>query len=431
MRLFTKNLIWTLPLWLFVILLITSSFNPVVVEGEGKGDLVHSLWEFKSWLPGIVEPARSRPAIFFLSGLLAAAGVFSNPGFQADPKRLRVLLVVLLANAVLLTWTGMFFKFLGNGQILGKYGNEGPYFFATFYYKNHWAAYALLYCGVAASFFFRDLPNWFNQQKGSGSGALALTAIIIIGLTLPIVGSRSGMLLLAIFSVSFLIVFLRYLKDQNSSLKRTIIISMAPLLAVVFMFLSYSDLLTSWRRTESQFDRANSLIFDEIRILHGPEMCLRMFNDRPIWGWGYRSFDPLFSTYATEFFQGKEDRLGDIMEFAHNDWLQGLSEFGTVGFSLLILGIFLIFRINHVNTSSTSTSDRHNKYLHQSNYAFWSLNSLLLLCLLATWDFPFSNPAVLANSVLLFIVGRRLNLRHVGYRQSQVPRKRLQSSVEQ
>ena len=363
------------PMWGFIAIVAAAAFNPAYQRVEGT----LQLQAFNEWLPLVIDPERSRPGIYFLTGLAALVAMLANPVFRPRRRWISWILAALLLNAVVLAWTGLFFRFAGNGLVLGRFEPRAGYFFATFFYKNHWAAYALLYCGVAACFFFRDLPRWAVNARQAGSGGLALVAILFLGLTFPLAESRSGILLLAVLSLLFALLLFRRLHARRGRL----LLAVGAVVALGgFTFLTGADLRSSWLRTERQLEQAeHPFIIDGIRAIHAPEVCLHMLRDRPLFGWGYLSYDPLFPVYATDFFRDAEGNLKADMEFAHSDYLQHVAEFGLLASALLFLQLALLFR----------------------PVLRWAPHLLIFcpLALFALWDFPLSNPAVLASAGVL------------------------------
>ena len=382
LRRFAWGLAWALPLGLFILILAGSAYNPAYIR-DAAGNL--QLQHFNAALPLVIDPDRSRPGIFFLTGMLAMLALLGNPVMRPQRRWIRWILAAMLVNSMVLTWTGFWFRFTGAEALLGHYEPRASYFFATFYYKNHWAAYAILHCGIAGWFFFRDLSRWQADSRHAGGGGLAIAVILFLGLSVVVIDSRSGMLLFGLFCLTFLILLFRRLRSRGA---RTLLAIFALSGAAGFSYLTFEYLIPTWERTEKQIGQSGSLIFDGVRARHAPETCLKMFSARPVWGWGYLSYDPLFPVYATDHFRDGEGKLTSDMEFAHNDWLQSLAEFGTAGTVLLLLGLWPFARA-----------------LPRSGMLGIGL---ALLMLLATWEFPFSNPSVLANSVLLLLCAKNL-----------------------
>lgn len=375
-----------IPFWGLIAFLLCSLANPAYTRVDG----VLHLQPFVSWLPIVVDSQRSLPAIFLLTGLLAVLAVFGLPTVPLKPQWLHRILGLLLLNAALLTGLGFILKFAGNGLLLGFFPPKAGYFFASFYYKNHWAAYALLHCAFAAFFFFRDLPRWLQNPRQSGTGILALVLLLFLGLSLPVVDSRSGMLLFALFLALLIAELVRQLK--STALRIGTGLAAATIIASG-AYLTLPDLLRAWDRTQHQIEQNDRVLFDRIRTTHGPEVCARLILKRPLTGWGWQSFFPAFPAVATDFFRDDSGALVSGLEFAHNDWLQTAAELGLLGCALLAAGLLGLL------------SDAP-----KSRTARWIRAGPLLLALLATWDFPFSNPSVLLTASLSLLLAARCSM---------------------
>lgn len=381
LKIFRDGLLQATPLLLFIAYLGIAGANSMYAYADGE--LVQK--GFISWLPAIIDPPRSRPAIFFFTGLVGMLVLLTNPTNQIPRMWLRRMLGLILLNAVILAWLGLWFRLTGSELILGHFEPVSSYFFASFTYKNHWAAFALLACGIGAFFLLRDLPRWLQDSRRAGTGGLGLLAIILFGLTLPIVESRSGILLFALFVVALVLLLFRQLK---AAVGRMLMIGGSMIVVATLAYLSIADLKYAVWRTGNQMEKAESTaIIDPIRMVHGPRVCLDMIRDKPMLGWGYQSFASLFPVYATDYFRDGEGDVNLYMEFAHNDWLQHFLEFGLLGTMFLIVGI---------RRYCFMDGGRPNPELVPV-YA-----SFVLLGLFALWDFPLSNPAVLVTVVFLF-----------------------------
>jgi O-antigen ligase len=393
---FVRGLTAAVPLLLFIAILALSALNPAY-ERIGA---VLTARDFHQFLPVVVDAARSRPALYLLAALVSLLICLSNPALRPSRRLLRAIAAGLLANAVLLTFIGLLTRYAGNGKILGVFEPKADYFYATFYYKNHWVAYGLIHCGIALMLIFRSKVSnpGDSRSRNNGQGALAAIGLICLALSMCSVESRSGVLLIFLFGIGSIII----LQINHSSLRQKLILAVACLIgAGLFYAIIQDEIIENWERTERQISKTESIVFDQIRIKHGPKTCLEIFKDHPLYGCGYRSFSPLFSAYAPDEFK-KDGRLVKRIEFAHNDWLQALAEFGSVGCSLLLIGIPLITwrrrrDVRKTSASGFSLAGPAPLYL-----------ALALLGLLATWDFPLSNPAVLINTVVLYIIAIRL-----------------------
>ena len=120
----------------------------------------------------------------------------------------------------------------------------------------------------------------------------------------------------------------------------------------------------------------------------------KLVMEKPMWGWGLGSFVHVFPIFAgPEFATSKGTTMR--VEFAHNDWLQNWAELGTVGFlGLIAVPAGLIVRVLR-------------KHRPLPPITAWLLAGLLLILFLATFEFPFSNAAILAHGFVLTTVALR------------------------
>lgn len=380
-----RGLLWGLPAIALVGLMGVSAFNPIYEAVAGSVPRVLRLAEPDFGLPVTALAARSQPAIYFLSGYIVLAVLLLNREIALPSGWRRVMILCLLVNAALLCAVGLYYKLTGSKLMLGSYPVKAGYFFATFYYKNHWAAYGVLYLAVAIGFFFRDLPRWTEDGRRAGGGALALIAALFLAVSFPLAESRSGVVLVVVAAVLMAVGVIR-------ALPRTRVRWIGGGLLVAFVGgvvgLAAIDLEDEWQRTTRQVERSGSVVFDGIRAQHGPTVCIKMLGERPVTGWGLYSFDPLFPIFATDFFRHSDGRMRYRMEFAHNDWLQFTAELGLLGMGLLLAG-GLIGLIGGGFGGTCAVSR-------------WALVGVGLVLLMAAWEFPFSNPAVMANALALY-----------------------------
>jgi O-antigen ligase len=214
--------------------------------------------------------------------------------------------------------------------------------------------------------------------------------LVLLGLSLPVTNSRSGMLLFAVIAVVLLGALWRQVRGMRG---RLLSLAGVILFTAVGVALTLGEVRANLERTEKQMAMAETLNFDGIRFTEGPRTCWAMLQDRPVWGWGYGSFKTMFLVYATDYFRGEDGRIEKRMEFAHNDWLQHLAEFGWAGAALLLAGIWLALR-----------SDDRGRTSSQGG---WIGLGALLMAVFAGWDFPLSNPAVLTNAGLLLAIWKQ------------------------
>jgi hypothetical protein len=146
------------------------------------------------WLPASSDASRTMMYLFSSVGIMAfsLALVISHP----TRSEIRHSLVFLFANAMLLTLVGFCFHFFSEKELIfGRYLAEGGTPFASFHYKNSWAAYAILSVGIGLG--LAD-HYWRSGHHLLGTRSLTpvfLLAIPIILSSFPLIESRSGLLL--------------------------------------------------------------------------------------------------------------------------------------------------------------------------------------------------------------------------------------------
>ena len=97
-------------------------------------------------------------------------------------------------------------------EIWGIWDTPEPrYFFASFTYKNHWAAYAIIIIYMAIGLLFHEYrKNTYNYIRKPKVIFLLLTVINLL-ISIPLSGSRSGTLII----FSSLILFILYFTIQK------------------------------------------------------------------------------------------------------------------------------------------------------------------------------------------------------------------------
>jgi len=162
-----------------------------------------------------------------------------------------------------------------------------------------------------------------------------------------------------------------------------------------FLYLSAPSLEEGLEKTERQwslFKDSGDAKYPELRGYLW-EDALRAAEARPWFGWGLGSYAHVQLVYAGE----KLRLIGDggvppLVEFAHNDYLQWLVEFGIIGTLLLLLppvaAVIKVCRTGQVGI-----------------LASWIGIGLLAFLFTAAIDFPFGNPALALTALWLGALG--------------------------
>ena len=384
---------WVLLCLFLGISLVNPAYEPKdYPAGRGFRWIAHL-----SYLPSTVSVARTAEKAALLSGLMVLAVAFYH--LVERRRDVRLLFIAVFLNGLVLSLLGTMFKLSRAEGILGFIEPVNQLFFASFTYANHWSAFAILGMCVGLGL-FEHYQRQHQKETGSSfrrnPAFFFLTMLFFYGLTIPLSGSRSEMLLLILLIGS---VLYRLGTSQPRRNRRGLFslslggwtgITAAAIVGagVLAFYIAQEPVERRWQKTKNQW---RALMDDDelnLRFHASPRDAFKMVMDKPVWGWGLGSFVHVFPKFGGPEFATSEGRI-KRMEFAHNDWLQYWAELGTVGFLALLAvpgGLTLRVLRTHRNCPPITT---------------WLLIGLLLIFILATFEFPLSNAAILAHVFVL------------------------------
>jgi O-antigen ligase len=121
-----------------------------------------------------------------------------------------------------------------------------------------------------------------------------------------------------------------------------------------------------------------------------------MFEDSPVWGWGAGSFEYIFPVFQQAYPEiHKRGTTRMIWEYAHNDPLQTLAEYGIVGFTLFAL-LFLAWLVGMIRTGA-----------YRKPIPVWCGLAALATLAHSNVDFVFHNPAILVTVAAFLAISYR------------------------
>jgi O-antigen ligase len=350
------------------------------------------------FLPSTVDAARTLIFLALLTGLM----LLSVTIFACIKKRshIRFILNLICINGFVLSITGIVFKVLGTDKILGFIPWKTNSFFATFRYHNHWGAFILLCLFSSLALF---AWNWKKNGKrianrGNQSPFYLLVSFVFL-LTLPISTSRAAILAAVIMTLYLAAVLLLKLFQKNAvtaAFKLLSVFALIICMSGTIFFVSKNFFRGEVLNTKEQIELALSGKTFDLRV---PLMrdSVHLILQKPLFGWGYHSFGYIFPLVASDDFYIYSKTKPVRVEFTHNDYLQNMIEFGIIGFLLLIsvpITVFLHIRKNGKRNTI-------------SFFLFCGIASILIM---AMYDFPLSNPAVLAHFVIIFSLAAKYAL---------------------
>jgi O-antigen ligase len=321
-------------------------------------------------------------------------------------SRIEQLLRIIAVNAVVLALVGVGFRLMHSDKILGLAEPVHPAFFASFRYHNHWTGYAVLAMGCCAALtcFVLQKTKFDTNFRRQRKEFIWIGALFLLTLTLPMTTARAGVLLMALFwfYLAFRLALVFAVSRSGASsggggfkLKRLLVplasLSVVGAVVVFAIWSSAPSLRGDWEQTKQQLAQLQAGETGEIDWARTDSWGdgWRMFKDRPVWGWGFGSHRYLYQLYAREEYRRPDGTVKHIKEFAHNDWMQYLAELGLVGCLLLAAPVLWI------------AWQTRRCWLQLNSPAHWILLSAGLILLLATFEFPLSNPGVLTHFVVL------------------------------
>jgi len=163
-----------------------------------------------------------------------------------------------------------------------------------------------------------------KERIAAGIAAAAMTGTVFL------CGSRGGMLALLAEFVVLAVVAVRQKKGARLA------VGVGAFAVVLLSLLTWLGGKELTARVTSIPTEARSEISGGIRLTIDRD-TLQMFRNKPLLGWGLRTFPvvyPQFRTFYTNFFVNE----------AHNDYLQLLVETGLLGFATMVWFLIVLYR---------------------------------------------------------------------------------------
>lgn len=369
-----------LALWLS--LLGIALLNPSHQPTPGGGWAPRPGWI--SWLPTTVDREASVAAqVPWLAALLEASLLVA---VRPHRRAVRFIWSVVALNGFALAAVGAAFRFDQAGAALGFIAVPEPsYFFATFFYKNHWAAYGALCAATGISLALRA---WDQAEAGEptarGRALLFSSTALLTAITLPLPGSRLGAAL-AVFLVGlWLWGMASRARGRRRGLKTVLLVAGGLAIAGYGYDAYRPQAEIDVQRTLRQLASARTDVAPDIRFLASRDTA-RMALARPWFGWGVGSFPLVFPVFQGDYLRGPDGRPAARFEFAHDDWLQMAAEAGVVGLAILLVPVVRLVRAGW----------------RAGGPARVVVGGCAAVAAIAWVDFPFNNAAVISLWSLL------------------------------
>jgi len=284
-------------------------------------------------------------------------------------KHIRNIILIISYNGGLIALLGIFQKLNytpGENlkEIWGIWDTPEPrYFFASFTYKNHWACYAIITIYMAIALLFheyrKDSYSYFRKPKVI---FLFLTVINLL-ISIPLSGSRSGTLI--IFSSLILFVLYFSFKKYRGNFKKLTISA----LSIIFTLICTIWVVSKFHKKTTDEMLNNTKIQIDSTLLGNYPLRLMLWHDildqiseKPILGYGFNSYQAINPKYQSKEVRDQRNivlnnahhEFTPLIGYAHNDWLEKISEFGLIGIGPFIIYLYMIISVFTKGKSETS-----------------------------------------------------------------------------
>ena len=316
-------------------------------------------------------------------------------------KSIRILFTVLIVNGTLWTLIGIFQKFTGADEVLWFLARPkyAVYFFSTMIYKNHAGAYINLILTLCSTLMVYHMLG-FRPMRGKANPT-PLFALFIVPLLLGLYLTQSrGAAVVFLVYASVLLLFLLGLSVRRAlehGFSRMIIVSGILCLGMAAVLLSGAKLLnveryyTRYRELWENPDEISSWVLRK----NANQVTWEIAEDNIVTGWGAGSFRYLFGKYAHDDSQltGTPGKRHVRWEYAHNDYLQFLAEYGIIG--CCIAAINILFWVAYL---------LYHRFFRSPGLVLLTLGLLGLMAHCVV-DFQTHNPSILMLACVMATLG--------------------------
>jgi O-antigen ligase len=384
---------WVWPILVFNLMVALSCLTPgfLAVASGGAQYLipVRIAW----WIPSAARASLALRALWMFDAIY-----FSCFNIALVVRRrgiIRLMLAAMVANALVLSVFGTIQKLLASpGIYFGAVKSPQDYFFASFVYDNHWGSFIVLMSGACAGLVLRYADRVRGGGFFQGPSLSGFLAFCLMGVTVPLSGSRACTALLVILVCIALMQGIPRISNALhlsglSSVKAFAAMATAVLVACAGTWVIAGDVIYSRAlKTREQVEAmwAQGAIGSRSTLYHD---TWRMARERILFGWGMGSFPIVFSLYNTQ--EPRNDRIPIVYHDAHSDWLQSIAEVGLLGTGLI--GAAVVLPLTGV------------RRLNAKPISYFLMTGCALVAAYAWVEFPFGNVAVVLAWWICFNCG--------------------------
>jgi len=286
--------------------------------------------------------------IHFISQILIGVVFYS---LLNDRKFIRSVCKILVINAGVLSLLGIYQKinYVPGDDVLEIWGiwdtPEPRYYFASFTYKNHWSAFALLMISLSTGLIINSAQRKGLHNLSSPLNIIMIISLLLLIISIPLSGSRSGSILLVLLSLGIVLIIVLNFKFYKVKHLSLIAMSIITFFAFCYFFTKMIDEKTTDEMNNNfdiQITNLNKGKYP-LRILLWKDL-LSQISEKPFFGHGfqsYRTINPAFQSMGVRternvVLNNAHSKFIPLIHSGHNEILEKISEFGIFGFVLII-----------------------------------------------------------------------------------------------
>ena len=359
-----RRLISWPPFWfsfLFLLYLLIGALNPSAeVVRDERGWWVEAVQApLATWLPSSVRSDYQPMNAWRVLASFVAAFTLIWGLWAGLTRRKPVLLVLwcLLLSGACMGLVGILQHLTEAKMVLWTFPSSNELFWGSFFYRNQAAAYLNLILIASGVLFFYHAKRARESAKSGGPHFLCFAIFALTAASVGLALSRAGILFGGILTTT-LLTLLAIFGLQSIFHLRSFWLNTIPVVILglgAFLAFSYIDL--------DAIDRRFSNIRETIETADQNSRAIatvatwEMTQDRLALGWGAGSFRYIFPMYQRNYseiyyyyYHKRKGWTGRrIYDYAHNDIVQFIAEYGAVGSGLVLLMLlwilFSAFRI--------------------------------------------------------------------------------------
>jgi O-antigen ligase len=389
-RVLAGRFLWALPVAAMNVLVLVSCLMPGFRQVSFGSERMLMPVEMPWWRPSAARPELALRSLWLFDGIYFSC---LNLALVVSRRRtLRIVLAFVVGNALVLAVFGTVQKLVGaTGIYFGAVKSPQDYFFASFVYDNHWGAFMVLMIAACVGLTLRYAYGSKGGGFFRGPALVGIVAVFMLGLSIPLSGSRACTVLLGAVCCLALVKGwpMIYGALRQSGIRPGGVYAGAAMMAVLMAWGAWS---VAGGVIGSRAEKARTQV---AAILAqgglGARAVLyrdtwRMARERPIFGWGMGSYPSVFALYSTQ--EPRGDRIPVVYHDAHSDWLQSVAEIGFAGTALI--GAAVLLPLGTL------------RWRKLSPIPLFLLSGCLLVALYSWIEFPFGNVAVVLAWWLCF-----------------------------